>query len=700
MMPHLTPRRPLWCTRWMKRSCLLLVALLVSSSVFAAGPTTRVWTDNKGRKLEATFLHIDGSNVTLQVRDGTPVTFALANLTEDDQELAKGLPAFDPPQQGGQVDRLVSKMLAAKGIKPNPPTSDEQFLRRAYLNIAGRIPSYEETTSFLTDTDSRKRDRLIDKLLESPGYTSHLFNYFADMFRVVDDANQPMQRALPYVQWLKKQIAINRPYNEIAYEMVTASGKMSSNGATGYLLRDSGMLLDNLSNTFAVFLGTDVACAQCHDHPFAPWTQKQFYELASFFGATVTNLSKGQFANGDPVERLDPEMKSLAEKNGTDFAQMRGTMLDIINANREEVRDTKENRLRLPQDYKYKDGKPGEPVRPKLIRWEGESRSNQSYLQNTKKEEKLRNSFGSWMTHSSNPRFAVTIANRLWKRAFGIGVAEPVTNVDDPKSSSNPELLNYLGKEMVRLKFDLKEFQRMLYKSAAWQRACTVEDVPMGTPYYFQGPLLRRLTAEQTWDSFMTLVLGRPDDYRGTDGAYLARAIDIDLDKITAPIMAQKMGAYYKLKQAEEARSGGRLEDTGTMAGDHKIVRFEGMELLRSAELEQPARGGHFLREFGQSTRNSIDGGSRGGSQPQVLMLMNGPVQRMLTDENSLPFRTMMSKTTPEDRADSIFLTVLSRHATAKEQDKAIVAMIQGGPDATGNLIWALINSLEFLFVQ
>ena len=133
-------------------------------------------------------------------------------------------------------------------------------------------------------------------------------------------------------------------------------------------------------------------------------------------------------------------------------------MNDIINANREEVRDTRENRLRLPQDYKYKDGKPGEPVRPKLSRWAGESRSNDAYHQNTRKADGLRTSFASWMTHPDNPRFAVTIANRLWKRAFGIGVAEPVTNVDDPKSSSNPELLTYLGREMVRLKFDLKEF--------------------------------------------------------------------------------------------------------------------------------------------------------------------------------------------------------------------------------------------------
>ena len=689
-MVHSTPMNKL----------LSLTLVVLGSSAFAAGPLTRVWTDTKGRKVEATFVKIEGGQITLQTRDGGLFQFPLTNLTEPEQALARNATPFEPPAQGGQVDKLVSKMLLAKGIKPNPPTSDEQFMRRAYLTIVGRIPSYEETQSFLDSTSAKKRDELIDSLIDTEGYTSHLYNYMADMFRVVDDANQPMQRTLPYIQWLKKQITENRPYDQIAYDMLTANGKMWNNGATGYLLRDSGMLLDNLANTFAVFLGTNVACAQCHDHPFASWTQKQFYELASFFGATVTNLNRGQFKNGDPKERLEAELKTMAEKTGTDFTKFAGTMDDIINANRSEVRDTKENRLRLPHDYKYKDGKPGDMVKPKLIRWAGEGRNNDAYHQNTKKEEKLRNSFASWMTHPNNPRFAVTIANRLWKRAFGIGVAEPVTNVDDPKSASNPELLTYLGKEMVRLKFNLKEFQRMLYKSAAWQRASTVEEVPMGAPYYFQGPVLQRMTAEQTWDSFMTLVLGSPDGYKGTDGAYYARSIDLDLEKTTGPIMAQKVSAFMKLRDAEQARMGGSLAEAGATTGSKKILEYEGMKLLRASELDQPAQDGHFLREFGQSQRNSIDGGNRDGSEPQVLMLMNGPVQQMLTSKESLPYRTMVAKPTSGEKVESLFLTVLGRKPTTRERETAMLTLTNDGEDGHANLIWALINSLEFLFVQ
>jgi hypothetical protein len=679
---------------------LLLLLTLSCSAAFAAGPLTRVWTDVQGRKVEATFVRLEGDTIALQTRDGAIFQFKLSNLPEAEQTVARAATPFEPPSQGGQVDKLVLKMLTAKGIKPNPPTSDEQFMRRAYLAIVGRVPTYAEAQAFLDSTSTKKRDELIDRLLETDGYTSHLYNYFADMFRVMDDANQPMQRTLPYIQWLKTQIAENRPYDKVAYDMLTASGKMWNNGATGYLLRDSGMLLDNLANTFAVFLGTNVACAQCHDHPFSEWTQKQFYELASFFGATVTNLNREQFKNGDPKARLEAELKGMAEKSGTDFAKVSNVMDDIINANRSEVRDIKENRLRLPQDYKYKDGKPGEMVKPKLIRWDGEKRGNDAYKQNTKKEEKLRQSFASWMTHPSNPRFAITIANRLWKRAFGVGIAEPVTNVDDPKSSSNPELLTYLGKEMVRLKFNLKEFQRMLYKSAAWQRASTVENVPMGVPYYFQGPVLQRMTAEQAWDSLMTLVLGSPDSYKGTDGAYYARSIDLDLEKTTAPIMAQKVSAFIKLRESEQARMGGTLADAGGTMESKKILQYGDMKLLRASELDQPAPDGHFLHEFGQSRRISMDGGNRDGSEPQVLMLMNGPVQEMLTNKESLPYRTMLSKESPGDKVESLFLTVLGRKPTTRERESAMITLKEDGEDGHANLIWALINSLEFLFVQ
>jgi hypothetical protein len=689
------------------RTLAFCLGLFLATSILADTPTTRIWTDKQKRKVQATFIRIEGDRILLQIASGQMAQFPLTQLSDYDQLIAKSLKPYDPPEKGAQIDALVDKVLVKQGIKPNPPSSDEQFLRRTYLSIVGRVPNYEEASAFLEDKSANKRDKLIDQLLDTPGYTSHLFNYFADMLRVLDEGRSDTQSSLPYVNWLKQQVDSNRPYDEMVRDMLTASGTIWQNPATGYLLRDTGMLLDNLSNTFSVFLGTDVACAQCHDHPFSDRTQMQFYQLASFFGATMTNLNREAFKNGDPQERIMKELGELTAKTGATMDKAQADRLedmvqDIIAANRMEVRDTESNRLRLPQDYKYDDAKGGDPVDPKFIRWEGEEKNNTAYKQNLKKEEKLRASFASWMTHKDHPRFAMTIANRLWKRAFGQGIVEPVTKLEDPKSSSNPELLMHLTQQMVKLKFNLREFQRMIYKSAAWQRSATREDIPMGSAYYFQGPQLRRLSAEQTWDSYMTLVLGNPDSYHGKNGGQMARTFALDLDKTTGAVMASKVAAYMKLRDGGDMMMGNLAEaaTSNPVDGAKKVLSYAGMDLLRAAELKQPEEPGHFLREFGQSARISVDGNNSTGSQPQVLMLMNGPVQQMLIDSQSLVFRNMSKHTTPEGKVEALFLTLLARKPNGEELQHALEAITEDPENAYPNLIWALANSLEFLFLQ
>jgi hypothetical protein len=611
-------------------------------------------------------------------------------------------------QAAAKLDEIILRSLERKKIQPNPPASDEQFLRRAYLNIAGRIPTRDEAVAFLHDTSPTRRARLIDALLDSEGYQSHLFNYFADMFRVRDEPDQPLMKALPYVDWLKQQIRMNRPYDQMVFDMLTATGKIWDNGACGYLLRDSGMLLDNTANTFSVFLGADIACAQCHDHPFASWTQLQFYQLAAFFGATVTQLGPDQFKGGDPTARIMGELKEFvaAKNSSADMKQYEGIVGQIIAANRYEVRDVKQNRLRLPQNYKYKNGKPNEPVLPKFIAWSNEDRLGDAYTSNKvdkkKHQDMLRHTFASWLTHPDNPRFSMTIANRMWKRAFGIGAAEPVRNIDDPKNAANPELLMQLSREMKRLKFDLKEFMRVVYNTQAWQRRATTEPVGMGEPYYFQGPLLRRMTAEQCWDSFMTLVLGNPDPYKGEIQGYYARTLDVDLEKSTGQTMASKLNAWLQMEQREKARMGGSLAGAGSASDKEgiEVVEHNGMKLVRASELPQPAPPGHFLREFGQSERISMDGGSTYGSEPQVLMLMNGPTQEMLVSPDSLILRTAKAQSTDDEKLNAIFISVLGRLPIAEERTAMTPLLKAGDGSGYGDVLWALLNSLEFMFVQ
>lgn len=737
---------------------------LASVKAEEAAATSRMWTDTKGRQLEATFIGIDGPNITLETAKGM-ISIPLAILSPEDQAFAKTATPSDKPtyipvnasvgQAAKAIDDLVVKgLLRARDIitkqnaaatqasdrrelpKPNPLMSDEQFVRRLYLDVVGRIPNYDEAKSFLTDGSPTKRAKLIETLLNDKGYSAHMYNYFAEMLRVKDRLEQDNLRGVPYINWLQKQVEANAPWDKMVYAMLTAEGKMwdkENGGAAGYLLRDAGMPLDNLANTLSVFLGTDVACAQCHDHPFADWTQHQFYEMAAFFGSTSTTMRRG---GNEVTKRLMTDIEKIVTEGGGDIKRERNGFQNYIGANRYSITETGKNSLVLPHDYKYKDAKPGDPVSPKFIYWSKEDLKSAAYkdvpmaaAKKGKSAEKSDNSearekFAKWVTHSDNPRFAMSIANRMWKRAFGVGIVEPVTSIDDPEKSANPALLKHLAAEMKRVKFDLKKFMEIVYNTQTYQREATVEDVPMGEPYYFQGPLLRRMTAEQAWDSYMTLVLGEPDKYAKPLEDLYSRSIDLDITnpKLDAKTVVLKYAAYRNMAAKERALVGGGLEMAGdesmmdskakkaakveskkeddSMMDGPKSLSYNGMILRRSSQIEQPAPGGHFLAEFGQSQRLVIDGGSKVGSVPQVLMMMNGKAQEMLTNKESLIFRTMAKVTSPPEKVEAVFLSVLSRKPSLAEKDIAKRGLESAGADGFPNLIWALINTREFMFVQ
>ncbi len=735
----------------MKPTKSLLAALLaLACSAGAANAEVRTWTDIQGRQVIASFVQLDGDQIIVQTNDGAQHRFPLARLTAEDQAVAKSMKpaeaaAGEAPQMlanasVAQAAQAVDKLVANGLIKANPErakngkapitkfnnlANDEQFVRRVYLDIAGRIPNYEEATTFIKSGDKAKRPKLIDTLLDSEGYKASTYNYLAEMLRIKDDFEQDNVRGTPYINWIKEQIAQNRPWDQMVYDMITADGKMWHNGAAGYLLRDAGMPLDNLANTLTIFLGTDVACAQCHDHPFADWTQKQFYEMASFFGATTTRLGPKDIASGDPRARLMPEIEKMIEgsssSTGMDIRRLRNAFENYISANQVSIKDRPMNSMKLPHDYQYKDGKPLEPVAPKFVMWDpAKDKGNPAYKQGKKNEEKLRTSFANWMTHPQNPRFAMTIANRMWKRAFGAGVAEPVTNIDDPEQSSNPALLKHLAAEMVRVKFDIKQFMRIVYNTNAYQAEATTENIAMGERYYFQGPMLRRMTAEQAWDSYMTLVLGNPDQYKAPLQDLYSKSIDMNLDTVDAKTVLIKYNAFREMQNKEKALMGGGLAMAGgdmmmegggskktskseaaTMdGGPGKILTYGDMRLMRASEIQQPAPGGHFLIDFGQSPRTIIDGSSKIGNVPQVLMMMNGKAQEMLTSSDSLVFRTMNKVNDPSEKMERMFMTIMNRKPTLVEKDIAKRELNSHGEQGYANMIWALINTREFIFIQ
>lgn len=395
-----------------------------------------------------------------------------------------------------KIDQLVLENLKENELKPNPIASDEVFVRRTYLDLVGRIPTQQETRSFLDDKSPRKRGALVRSLIGSDGYVSHHFNYWADLLRArtrIAGNGQSLPAGMAYEQWIKKAIHENRPYDKMVYDLVTAHGSSWDNPAIGYYLRDYGMPLDNLAITTQVFLGTQIVCAQCHDHPFDDWTQMDYYHLTAFTYPLVTT-------NAHPNQRK--AMDLLTEKKGkvsperaSDLRKAFSEILFPVRFNN--VVET-QRRIRLPHDYQYDDAKPRSVVQPATLM------GNEAVVSPSKSTV---NAFGEWLTSPENPRFTKVIANRLWRRAFGVGLIEPVDDIKKHTRPSNPELMAYLEKLMIDLDYDIQAFQRILYQTKAYQRESVVEEPIPGAPFHFQGPILRRMSAEQIWDSLVSITV-------------------------------------------------------------------------------------------------------------------------------------------------------------------------------------------------
>jgi hypothetical protein len=574
------------------------------------------------------------------------------------------------------VDRTVGGALVKNGIKPNKQTDDFVFVRRVYLDVAGRIPTDMEARDFLNDKDPEKRRKLIDQLLISDGYRSHLFNWMADLLRHRGKLRR--SNFNHYERWLKDQIAKNTPWNDMVYAMLTAEGTLASSGPTGYLLRDPGMPLDNLSNTLNIFLSANVSCAQCHDHPLADWTQREFYELAAFFGAT-------------DVSDRDPRKvgNKLRLPDGSISKQ---DVASAVAQNLARVHTKSAQTLKFPDDYAYSDVEPGSPVDPLLFIWDDEELTVEV---DQTDPAKLRENFAEWLTHKENPRFAIAIANRLWKRFFGLAVQEPLEDLDDLTKASNPELLQLLGKVMVAADFDLREFQRVILNSKAYQAVSSVTPSSGDAEkYLFPGPVLRRMSAEQAWDSILALVLGTSlDDYK-VDRSNRVTRYDfpyeqMNPDEVQEKVLLMKKNGYLKSNQ--------RIVEADFVDGK-RPVKMNDEFLLRASELSQPAPDNHFLRMFGQSSRDLVNDSSVEGSIPQSLMLMNGGVQNLLYNRDARLSKMLRRSGDFKSAVQFLFLSFFCRPPTPDEMNTIEQAITEGMKKE--DLTWALFNSTEFLFVQ
>ncbi len=616
--------------------------------------------------------------------------------------------ARNPAAEARKIDELVQADLRARGLDPNPVVDDATFLRRAYLVAAGRIPGIEETRRFLADRSADKRGRLIDRLVASSGFESMLYNWLTDLLRVRTRLNRQVS-GLPYMAWIKQSIAEDKPWDRMVREMLAADGAAyrRGNGATGYYLRDIGMPLDNMANTARIFLGIRIECAQCHDHPFKDWSQKEFYRLAAFTsGMRFRSTEALDFRD---LRRLRSDLRKVRkEGNPRRLRILRNAVVFPLTAG---ISGGGSGLIRLPKDYQYDDGKPGQPVaaqvpfgpesglevslprdrRPGRRRGRRAQGGRRRGRGNGFPDVRSKEALAAWVTSPENPQFTRVIANRMWKLVFGRGLHEPVDDWEVGQAGEYGELVLHLEELMKSVHYDLRAFLRILLRTKLFQREPVVE-APADEVFAFQGPLFRRLSAEQIWDSLLTLTL---DDVDGTLQGPVSSQVEAIYDhyeKLTG-LVAEASSADDLIQ-----RMGDDLPLRRRMFGQGRFRGRRGM--IRASELPSPAPDGHLLRQFGQSQREEIEASQRESTVPQALQLMNGVVNRVLNPRASALFRALRRLKRPHDKIRLAYLAAFTRRPTQSELALWGAEFRRTPGKAQRDLVWALVNSDEFIFLQ
>lgn len=360
------------------------------------------------------------------------------------------------PRQN-KIDDLVLAKLKQLKVLPSPLSSDEEFVRRVYLDVIGTLPKIAETRAFLADSDPQKRAKLIDSLLERPEYVDFWTYKWADLLRV-NRETLTEKGMWSFYSWLREQVASNRPWNELVHEVLTSTGSTFSNGPANFY-RTSNTPEDLTETVSQAFLGIRVGCAKCHNHPFEKWTQADYYSFANL-------------------------MSRVSKKKGEHPSD-----LIISVANTGEINFPKTGKPLPPAPYDYA------PVPANY----GDDR--RAYL-------------ADWLTDGKNEYFSRSIVNRIWRHYMGRGLIEPVDDLRATNPASNEPLMSYLTGELVRSKFDLKGLMRQMLNSRTYQLTSRPLPENKKDDRLYSRYLVRRLTAEQLLDA-ISEVTGVPEQFSG-----------------------------------------------------------------------------------------------------------------------------------------------------------------------------------------
>jgi Protein of unknown function (DUF1553)/Protein of unknown function (DUF1549)/Bacterial Ig-like domain (group 2) len=370
------------------------------------------------------------------------------------------------------IDGLVLEKLEELNIEPSPPSSDTEFLRRAYLDAAGILPTPDDVRAFVADSRPDKRARVIDALLERPEFVDYWAYRWSDLL-LVSSRRLASNAMWSYYNWIRDSVAANKPWDRMAREIVTASGNTLANGAANYYVLHKDPI-DVSENVAMTFMGFSITCARCHNHPLEKWTQKDYYRMANLFSR-------------------------IAVKNGSE----RGDL--IVYPAR--TGDINHPRLNAPLAPRPLDG-------PELPLDAAKDR---------------REFFADWLVAPENPFFARSLVNRVWRNFMGRGLVEAVDDIRDANPPSNPALFTALTRDFVSHGFDVKHLVRTIMTSSTYQSTSVPTPTNGADLKYHSHYIAKRLPAEVLFDA-LGQVTGVREEFPGFPGRRALQLPDAAVD--------------------------------------------------------------------------------------------------------------------------------------------------------------------------
>lgn len=376
------------------------------------------------------------------------------------------------------LDDLVLKKLESLRIPPSGPASDSEFIRRAFIDTLGVLPTAEESRAFLADSNPEKRDRLIENLFERPEFVDYWAYKWSDVLLVSSKKLQPSSM-WSFYSWLHDNVAANTPWDQLVRRIVTAQGSTVQNGAANFfVLHDNPA--DVSENVSQAFLGMSINCARCHNHPMEKWTNDQYYQMANLFSRVRTKNGRGDgerivfaAASGDLVQPLKGRPQTPAPLDGTAIS------------------------LEHPGDR--------------------------------------REHLADWLVSPGNPYFTRAIVNRVWANFFAVGLVESVDDLRVTNPASNEELLEAASKFLAENRYDLRALMRLILQSATYQRDSLPLPENREDSRFYSRYYPRRLMAEVLLDAY-SQVTGAPTEFKGY--AKGMRAIQLPDSKVDSYFLA------------------------------------------------------------------------------------------------------------------------------------------------------------------